>query len=42
MATGGFDVVLGNPAEKANSSFEPTPRYWVPERDVVGRLATKG
>ena len=29
-------------AEKANSNFEPTPRYWVPETEVVGRLLAKG
>jgi hypothetical protein len=33
------DVTL---AEKADSSFEPTPRYWVPEREVADRLAAKG
>jgi len=29
-------------AEKAYPDFEPRPRYWVPERDVAERLATKG
>ena len=28
--------------EKTNRSFEPTPRYWVPEREVAERLAAKG
>lgn len=28
--------------EKQVSSFEPTPRYWVPEREVASRLAAKG
>jgi len=27
--------------EKTNSAFEPTPRYWVPEREVSERLAAK-
>jgi hypothetical protein len=30
------------PAEKADPGFEPTPRYWVPEREVGDRLAAKG
>jgi hypothetical protein len=30
------------PAEKADPDFEPTPRYWVPEREVRDRLAAKG
>ncbi len=30
------------PAEKADPGFEPTPRYWVPEREVADRLAAKG
>jgi hypothetical protein len=29
-------------AEKADSGFEPTPRYWVPESEVTVRLAAKG
>jgi hypothetical protein len=29
-------------AEKADSGFEPTPRYWVPEREVADRIAAKG
>jgi hypothetical protein len=29
-------------AEKAELRFEPTPRYWVPEREVANRLAAKG
>ena len=33
------DAVL---SEKTDSGFEPTPRYWVPEREVVDRLATSG
>jgi N-6 DNA Methylase len=28
--------------EKAVPNFEPTPRYWVPEREVANRLAAKG
>ena len=32
------DVTL---AEKADPNFEPAPRYWVPESEVVGRLAAK-
>jgi hypothetical protein len=30
------DVTL---AEKTNTDFEPTPRYWVPHREVTDRLA---
>ncbi|MFD2233200.1 Eco57I restriction-modification methylase domain-containing protein [Phaeospirillum tilakii] len=30
------------PAEHADPSFEPTPRYWVPEREVRDRLSAKG
>ncbi len=33
------DVTL---AEKIDSCFEPTPRYWVPEAEVAARLAAKG
>jgi hypothetical protein len=29
-------------AEKADPAFDPTPRYWVPEREVANRLAAKG
>lgn len=29
-------------AEKSDPTFEPTPRYWVPEREVAERLAAKG
>ncbi len=29
-------------AEKADPGFEPTPRYWVPEREVADRLTAKG
>jgi hypothetical protein len=29
-------------AEKADPDFEPTPRYWVPEREVADRLTAKG
>jgi hypothetical protein len=29
-------------AEKVDPGFEPTPRYWVPEREVRDRLAAKG
>jgi hypothetical protein len=29
-------------AEKADAAFEPTPRYWVPEREVVDRLSGLG
>ena len=29
------------PTEKADPNFEPVPRYWVPEREVAERLATK-
>lgn len=32
--------VIGD--EKSKPDFEPTPRYWVPEREVAGRLADKG
>jgi hypothetical protein len=28
--------------EKTNPAFEVTPRYWVPEQEVTGRLAAKG
>jgi hypothetical protein len=28
--------------EKANPDFEPTPRYWVPQREVANRLAGMG
>ena len=28
-------------AEKLDPLFEPTPRYWVPEREVTSRLAAK-
>jgi hypothetical protein len=28
--------------EKANPGVEPTPRYWVPEREIRDRLAAKG
>ncbi len=28
--------------EKADPGFEPSPRYWVPEREVNSRLETKG
>jgi hypothetical protein len=28
--------------DKANPDFEVTPRYWIPEADVVNRLASKG
>jgi hypothetical protein len=33
------DVIAG---EKADPRFEPTPRYWVPEAEVKGRLAAMG
>ena len=29
-------------AEKIDPGFEPTPHYWVPEREVTNRLAEKG
>ncbi|HXF89853.1 MAG TPA: hypothetical protein VNK48_16005 [Xanthobacteraceae bacterium] len=29
-------------AEKQDPNFEPTPRYWVPEREVAARLSAKG
>jgi len=29
-------------AEKADPTFEPTARYWVPKREVAGRLEAKG
>jgi hypothetical protein len=29
-------------AEKTDPDFEPTPRYWVPAREVAERLAAKG
>lgn len=29
-------------AEKQNPSFEPNPRYWLPQQEVSTRLATKG
>jgi hypothetical protein len=29
-------------AQKATPDFEPTPRYWVPEREVSNRLTAKG
>ena len=37
--TSSRDVTAG---EKADPSFEPTPRYWVPEHEVRDRLAAKG
>lgn len=33
------DVTL---AEKQDAGFEPSPRYWVPQREVFVRLAAKG
>lgn len=33
------DVTL---AEKQNPTFEPTPRYWVPKKEVAERLSLKG
>lgn len=33
------DVTL---AEKQDPAFEPTPRYWVPDREVAERLRAKG
>jgi hypothetical protein len=35
-ASGSRDATL---AEKQNATFEPTPRYWVPEREVFLRLS---
>lgn len=38
----GVDSRDATPAEKADPGFEPTPRYWVPEREVSDRLTAKG
>jgi hypothetical protein len=32
----------GTLSEKTNQSFEPVPRYWVPQQEVISRLADKG
>jgi len=29
-------------AEKVDASFDPAPRYWVPQGEVADRLVTKG
>jgi len=38
-ASGSRDATL---AEKRDPAFESAPRYWVPGREVAGRLAAKG
>jgi hypothetical protein len=37
----GADSRDATAAEKADTGFEPTPRYWVPESEVADRLAAK-
>jgi hypothetical protein len=38
----GGDIRDVTAAEKADHGFEPTARYWVPEREVRDRLAARG
>jgi len=38
----GIESRDATPNEKADPSFEPTPRYWVPAGEVADRLAAKG
>jgi hypothetical protein len=37
----GIDSRNTTDGEKSDPNFEPTPRYWVPEREVADRLADK-
>jgi hypothetical protein len=37
----GADSRDSSVAEKADPSFEPAPRYWVPEREIGDRLASR-
>ena len=41
-AENGSDSADIGTAEKQNPDFEPDPRYWVPEAEVVARLVAKG
>lgn len=41
-AENGADSADIGPEQKADSGFEPIPRYWVPQAEVDDRLATKG
>lgn len=41
-AENGSDSADFGSDEKVDPSFEPVPRYWVPEREVTDRLASKG
>ncbi|MGH2341813.1 Eco57I restriction-modification methylase domain-containing protein [Segnochrobactraceae bacterium EtOH-i3] len=41
-AGNGVDTASFDAREKADPTFEPAPRYWVPEEEVTGRLAAKG
>ena len=41
-ADDGADSADIGPADKANPTFEPSPRYWVPQAEVTARLAAKG
>ena len=38
----GEETIDCSQEEKADPAFEPTPRYWVPEAEVEGRLSAKG
>jgi len=38
----GTDSRNATEAEKRDPAFEATPRYWVPEREVINRLSSKG
>jgi hypothetical protein len=37
----GADIRDTTATEKADSDFEPIPRYWVPKREIADRLAAK-
>lgn len=41
-AENGSDTADFGSAEKVDPSFEPVPRYWVPEVEVGARLSSKG
>ena len=36
------EIPQADAATLADPSYDPTPRYWVPESEVAGRLAAKG
>jgi hypothetical protein len=38
----GLDSRDATSAEKADVNFDPTPHYWIPEREVADRVAAKG